>query len=191
MLSVISFKSPALVSFNLVVAGASKPVLNSRVVGLDVALKVFSATASIEAETSTASPPSASAEDLYCNLPKTSLAVISVSLERKVSTPPEPVVIKTFSPNELVLVSITATSAPVPPPFANTIAVLPFATVTVVPLPCLIITLCPPEVEFLQNNIFCWSLGSIVTVLSPLGLPLKIISLYIPSDNVPSVVVRV
>ncbi len=78
-----------------------------------------------------------------------------------------------------------------PVPSAKIILLAPFAIATVVPLPppCLIVAVWP--VLFLKIYHFCWSLGSIVTLNAPLGVPVNIITLYWPLDNVPSLVVNV
>ena len=57
----------------------------------------------------------------------------------KVNLPPADVLIVRSSVKASDPVSICATAAPEPAPSAYTIAVLPLATVTVAPLPCLTI----------------------------------------------------
>ena len=72
----------------------------------------------------------------------------------------------------------------------------PFATVTVAPVPCFMITEYGPElplsvVALTTKYNLSWSLGLIVTVLFAPNAPVNNRTLYIPSVKVPSVVVKV
>ena len=184
-------KSPSCVNLIFSVAASELPNLNTISVWLLSAAKVLSASATIDAATVIASVPLLSFGAWNCNAPSTLPSVTAVADVCNVNKAPSPVFMVTSSVNSSDPVSICATAAPDPAPSAYTIAVLPLPTVTVAPLPCLIIIDWLPEVLLNTKYNLSWSLGDIVTVFVELNVPPKTNTLKWPSDNAPSVVVSV